>query len=162
MLLNWCSSCCVSRSFPICFSFQELDWGFPINNNVISDNFHVIWPFSSPLPCSFVFCISEGLSVFSIIWLIEQRPRGFWDCMLITWFASISSSNIYNSGNTFADWFYMNYWFTKAATLFVSLAIRVLILEGVFLSASLKHILAADISLNEKAGKIRTWQRTLL
>lgn len=56
----------------------------------------------------------------------------------------------------------MNYWFTKAATLFVSLAIRVLILEGVFLSASLKHILAADISLNEKAGKIRTWQRTLL
>lgn len=37
-----------------------------------------------------------------------------------------------------------------------------LILEGVFLSLSSKHVLAVNISLNEGAGKIGTWQRTLL
>jgi len=56
----------------------------------------------------------------------------------------------------------VNYWFTKAATFLVSLAILAFILESVLLSSNLKHILAANISLNEKPGKIRIWQRTLL
>lgn len=43
---------------------------------------------------------------------------------------------------------------------FISLSILLLILEGVFFSSSLKRILAANITLKEKAGKIGTWQRT--
>lgn len=45
---------------------------------------------------------------------------------------------------------------------FISLAVLLLILEGVFLSLSLKHILAANLTLSEKAGKMATWQRTQL
>lgn len=52
--------------------------------------------------------------------------------MWLTWFASLRTSDIYTFGYTISDSFCMDQWLTQAATLFVSLAILVFILEGIF------------------------------
>lgn len=66
------------------------------------------------------------------------------------------SSSIFTSGNLFPD----SVLLLHQGSNFISLSILLLILEGVFFSSSLKRILAANITLKEKAGKIGTWQRT--